>query len=259
LRAGHGSVQDARVITRQRRSSAFVAATVLASWLALVVAGPSVAGAQEASPSASTSAEGPSPSPSLHTPVLDGSVTGAAEKGRTIVIRADATMIGGWQGLHLVEVSLLTAGTTADVLRYDIEDAKVTLDDHDVAVGTGAAASGRYLSVDGSHVVVTTGGAALSIRFEVGVVSPIPADARFKVSVIGDRGEQASVVRSLAAPASGDGITWGTVLTAVFVALVAGGLVGNVFASHRRTPARLSVYGTIQRRIDAERSGSGRP
>ena len=61
------------------------------------------------------------------------------------------------------------------------------------------------------------------------------------------------------APASGDGITWGTVLTAVFVALVAGGLVGNVFASHRRTPARPSVYGTIQRRIDAERSGSARP
>jgi uncharacterized membrane protein YjjB (DUF3815 family) len=49
------------------------------------------------------------------------------------------------------------------------------------------------------------------------------------------------------------GLNWTTVVAAIVAALLAGGLVGNLFASRRRPPPRLSLYGTMQRRIDEER------
>ena len=65
----------------------------------------------------------------------------------------------------------------------------------------------------------------------------------------------AEVTRTLAEPETG-GITWGTVIAAILVALLAGGFVGNVFASRRRPPQRLSIYGSIQQRIEQERAGA---
>jgi hypothetical protein len=50
-------------------------------------------------------------------------------------------------------------------------------------------------------------------------------------------------------------LTWSTVIAAVVIALFAGGLFGNIFASRRRPPARLSVYSTVQRRLELERAG----
>ena len=52
------------------------------------------------------------------------------------------------------------------------------------------------------------------------------------------------------------GLSWGAILTAVLVVLLAGGVVGNLFASKRRRVARLSVYDAIQRRIDSEHDPS---
>jgi hypothetical protein len=40
------------------------------------------------------------------------------------------------------------------------------------------------------------------------------------------------------------------------VALLAGGFVGNLVASRRRPPQRLSIYGSIQQRIEQERAGA---
>jgi hypothetical protein len=192
------------------------------------------------------------------TPTVDGSVTGSRDAGESLEIRADALMPGGWQGLHLVEVTMTSAGEAVDALSYDIEDARVTLDGHNVPVGTGASAKGEYLGIDGSRIAVTFGGANLSLKIDADVLKTIPDDARFRISVLGDRGENASVTTELERPRS-TGFTWGTVLSAVVLALFAGGLVGNVFASRRRPPARLSVYGTVQRRIDSERQKASPP
>ena len=97
----------------------------------------------------------------------------------------------------------------------------------------------------------------MTTHFEVDahVVKTIPEGARFVLGVVDDFGESAEVTRSLAAPESG-GITWGTVVAAILVALLAGGFVGNVFASRRRPPQRLSVYGSIQQRIDQEKAAA---
>jgi hypothetical protein len=87
------------------------------------------------------------------------------------------------------------------------------------------------------------------------VVKTIPEGARFLLTVVDDFGASAEVTRTLAEPQTG-GITWGTVIAAILVALLAGGFVGNVFASRRRPPQRLSIYGSIQERIEQERAGT---
>ncbi len=107
--------------------------------------------------------------------------------------------------------------------------------------------------MSGADVVVTTGGANLSFEVDADVVEAIPEDARFELSVTDDLGTRVTAARRLARNDPDSGLTWGTVLTAVVVALFAGGFLGNLLASRRRPPARLSVYGTIQRRIDEER------
>ena len=126
-----------------------------------------------------------------------------------------------------------------------------------VIAGTGASASGDYLKVAGSKIVLTTGGANLSLLVDADVVAALPDGARFELGVVGDRGETASVTRSLQAPPTDSGPTWASVITAIVVALLAGGFVGNVFASRRRPPVRPSVYTTIERRLVAERRGGG--
>ena len=85
----------------------------------------------------------------------------------------------------------------------------------------------------------------------------LPESSRFDLSVTTDLGTTAETSTRLSEP-EGGGISWGTVITAVLIALLAGGFVGNIFASRRRPPVRASIYGSIQRKIDEE-AGSSPP
>jgi hypothetical protein len=210
--------------------------------LVWIVAAPGTAAAQSASPSPE---RGPS---------VSGQVTGALAAGSTLTIGIDATIPGGWEALHLVEASILSGGQEIERLRFDIEDNKLTVGEQAIVVGTGAVASGEYLRVSGTDVVVTTGGANLSFEVDAGVVDPIPEGSRFELSVVDDLGGSDEVTRRLADPESG-GITWETVTALIAAALFVGGFIGNLFASkRRRPPMRPSVYDTVQRRLEQERA-----
>jgi hypothetical protein len=200
------------------------------------------------------SAQSPGPSPT-RVPSVNGEVTGAFAVASTLTIRIDGTMPGGWEALHLLEATITSGNRELDRLRFDIEDNKLTVGDQNLIVGTGATATSEYLRVNGADVIVTTGGANLSFEVHAHVVKSIPGDARFVLGVVDDFGESAMVTRSLAAP-EGGGITWETVIVAILIALLAGGVIGNLFASKRRPPARLSLYGTIDQRLRAERESA---
>lgn len=184
-------------------------------------------------------------------------MTGALSAGSTLTIGIDATMPGGWEALHLVQASVMSGGQQLERLVFDIEDNKLTVGSQDIAIGTGAVATGAYLRVSGADVVLTTGGANLSFEVDARVIEAIPGGARFELGVVDDFGSTAEVTRSLAAP-EGGGITWGTVVALIAAALFAGGFVGNLFASKRRPPARASVYDAVQRRLESDRAGRGR-
>lgn len=185
-------------------------------------------------------------------PTVAGEVTGDIVEGSTLTISVDATMPGGWEGLHLVEIDALVGSQDLQHIQFDIEDNQLRVGQLPVAVGTGAVAESEYLRISGSDVVVTTGGANLSFSVDATVVSPLPEDVRFEVGVTTDDDETVTA-EAERSEGAGTGLTWGAVVAAVIVALLAGGLIGNVAASRRRPPPKLSVYGSIQRKIDDER------
>lgn len=201
-----------------------------------------------------TPAAGQSPSPSpARGPSVSGQVSGALAARSSLTIRVDATMPGGWHGLHLVQVSVVSADRDLEHFRFDIEDNKLTIGEgKSIIVGTGAVATGDYLRISGADVVVTYGGAHLSFEVPADVVQTIPEGARFELRVVDDHGGSAEVSRSLAEPESG-GITWETVIALIAAALFVGGLIGNLFASRRRPAVRPSIYDTVQRRLETER------
>jgi hypothetical protein len=168
---------------------------------------------------------GPSARAATEGPRLDGSASGELGQGARLVLRIDAAEVGGWPGLHRLELSLLVGGQAVETITYDVE----------------------------GQVVVTTGGANLSFAATADVLRTIPSNARFRFAAMDDAGLTSSVTHPLQAGKGGGGVSWGTEIATVFVALLGGAFLGNLFASSRRPPPRLSVYSSIQRRMDEER------
>ena len=186
-------------------------------------------------------------------PRITGTVSGGLSAGARLTIRIDAVQVGGWQGLHRLDATLVTGGREVETLAYDVEDLRVAVGAEDVLAGTGGTVSGSYFSVSGADVVVTTGGANLSLTATAKLLRAIPEDARFRLRATDDAGLTAAVTRTLQAGKGSGGMSWGAVIATVCVALLGGAFLGNLFASSRRPPPRLSVYSSIQRRMDEER------
>lgn len=196
-------------------------------------------------------------SPAPKGATVEGEVTGALEAGSSLAFRVEATMPGGWEALHLVEIVVRSGGQVLETLTYDIEDVQITVGDQRIVVGTGGVATGSHLRVSGADVIVTTGGGNLNFEVTAEVLDALPAEARFELGVTDDLGEVTSVERQIDEPIA-EGITWETVLAFVAAALFIGAFLGNLFASKRRPPVRPSIYATVQRRLDQERTASGK-
>ena len=186
-------------------------------------------------------------------PRVDGSASGELGQGARLVLRIDAAEVGGWLGLNRLDISLLMGGQAVETITYDVEDQELAIGEQDVFAGTGGLVAGSYLRVSGAQVVVTTGGANLSFAATATVLRSIPSDARFRFAATDDAGLTSAVTRPLQAGKGDGGVSWGTVIATVCVALLGGAFLGNLFASKRRPPPRLSVYSSIQRRIEDER------
>ena len=193
------------------------------------------------------------------TPKVNGTVAGGFSVGDRLTIRVDALLVGGggFRRVRAVQVAVVSGGSDIETISFDRVDNLISVGDHEVAVGTGAVATGTYLRVSGANVILTTRGANLSFTVIANVVKELPSTTRFRLGVQEASGRVTSVVRDLNVGVQ-KGLTWGPVVAAVIAALLAGGLVGNLFASRRRPAPRLSVYGTIQRRLAEERQASTR-
>lgn len=230
------------------RSMRLVLGVVVLGAAALAAVGPAMArsSAETASPGAAAVLE------------VRGEVEGSTEVGGRLSMRVDATMAGGWRAIHVAEFRILEGGRELDRVALDVDNNRLIVLGRYVLVGTEAVAVGAYVRVPASQVVITTGGEHLSVVVTAEVLRAIPDTASFRLSATDDTGVTESVVRSLSAPGP-EGIGWGTVLAVVVAAVFAGAFAGNLIASRRRPPPRLSVYGSIQRRIDDERSSAAGP
>ena len=196
---------------------------------------------------------GPSARAATQGPRVEGSASGELAQGGRLVLRIDVAEVGGWLGLRRLDLSLVVEGQAVETITYDIEGQRLAIGEQEVFAGTGGFVAGSYLRVSGAQVVVTTGGANISLAATAAVLQNIPADARFRFAATDDAGLTSSVTRSLQAGEGGGGVSWGTVIATVCIALLGGAFLGNLFASSRRPPPRLSVYSSIQRRMDEER------
>jgi len=218
----------------------------------LVVAVSVVAAAMSFGPAASAWTLRGSPTPGTALQV-DGQVQGATGAGGRLSVRIDAAMQDGWRGIHLVGFEIVLGDDELERVSLDVDNSRLVVGGRYLLVGTDAVAVGSSLRVSAAEVVITTGGEHLSAVIDADVVRTIPADARFRLSATDDAGTTEAVFRDPSGDRSA-GLDRGTVFTVVVAAVLVGAFVGNLFASRRRPPPRLSVYGAVQRRIDEERS-----
>jgi hypothetical protein len=210
-----------------------------------------------AAPVAASAQTGPESASPGREPTVSGEVTGDITQGSNLTLSVDATMPGGWEGLHLIEIRALSGSQELQYIRFDIEDNQLRVGQLPIAIGTGAVAESEYLRISGSDVILTTGGGNLSFSVGATVVQTFPEDVVFDVSVTTDD-DVTVTAEAERSEEIAEGITWGTVAAVIVIALLAGGLIGNLAASRRRQPPKASVYGTIARRIEDERSPAPR-
>jgi hypothetical protein len=180
-----------------------------------------------------------------------------SEDGARLTLHLWASSPQGWEALYLLTAALGPGGE--EQIAFEIEDNLLTVSGRPIVVGTGAVAEGRRLRVEAADVVVTTGGARIELTLRARVLAGLEGGAPLRLGAEDDRGRRASVERALAVVgARRSPVGWATVAGAAFGALLAGVLLGSA-VSARRHPRHVSVYEAVQRRIDRERVGGGRP
>jgi hypothetical protein len=185
-----------------------------------------------------------------------GSVTGELRSGEVLLVRIDINDPEGWQGVREVRVELQLRGRPLDQLVIDLAALSIHLVDEGPVVGLGREETlrGSYLRVSTRNVAVRGQGNELRVTLPMGLLAQPPPGARlfYDVSALG---YTSPGPRPLTPPVQEEdaGFSWGTLAAAVALALFAGGFVGNLFSS-RRSRQRPSIYATVQRRLEQDRT-----
>jgi hypothetical protein len=185
-----------------------------------------------------------------------GSLTGELKKGQTVQIRFVVTHTAGWQKISDVELDLMLRRVTLERIVLDPTHVSAVIEGQAGPAGFGApeVLVGNFFSLNAGSIGISARGQQATITFPLRVLAAPPADARLLYSV---HGFDDTVVapRALAPPIEGDtGFSWGTLAVAAVAALFVGSYVGSTFASRRRPPPKPSVYATVQRRLEEEKS-----
>ena len=183
---------------------------------------------------------------------VEGTVTGSLTRGRTATFQVTATHPDGWRALDTVSVVLSLRGAPLEELVYEVDLTSLSAGPATALVGTGDDVTGRFLRVSALDVRVTTAGTTLDLSFRARILDEVPPGARFEFVAEDVEGRSASIGRVAAVPEEGDPFSWGPVIAAVVLALLAGGFLGSRLAPHRRSRRR-SIYDDVARRILEER------
>jgi hypothetical protein len=184
-----------------------------------------------------------------------GSVTGELGQGNTVTVRVAIVHPNGWQNVKRVVVAMRLRGRPLDQIVFESQDLSLSIvgDGGPVVLGQAGELHGPFFVVDTSRVALQASKNRLGLIVPIRLAHAPPAGGRlfYTYSALG---APAPGFLALTPPVKENGgFSWGTLGLAIAVALFAGGFVGNLFSSRRR-PARPSIYGTVQRRIEQERA-----
>jgi hypothetical protein len=184
-----------------------------------------------------------------------GSVTGDLKAGNTVTVRISIRHSRGWHNVQRVVIALRLRGRALDLLLFESRDLSLSIqgDGGPVVLGQPGELEDPFLTVDTSKVALQASGNKLGLVVPIRIRSAPPAGTRLFYTYDA-LGAPTPGFLALTPPveASG-GFSWGTLGVAIAVALFAGGFVGNLFSSRRR-PQRPSIYASVQRRLEEERS-----
>jgi hypothetical protein len=189
-----------------------------------------------------------------------GRVSGSLHDGSSIVVTIRARDDRGWQAVSAIDVVLLLRGRPLDRVTVDPSHSSLTITGGDApqALGFGGTVRGAFFRVDSRQVVLAARGPAVSVRIPLVMVAPPPPGARLFYDV-SDSFLGSTGLRPLGPQAAKDGLTWGTLVVAVLLAVFVGGFIGTVFTSRRRRPPPFSVYDAVRRRMAEEAVPGDRP
>jgi hypothetical protein len=192
---------------------------------------------------------------------VTGHVSGNIAAGVTTTVTISAHDEHGWQTISEIDVELQLRGRTLDQVTLDPSHLTINVlgADQPQAAGLGGTVRGAFFQVNASAVGLSAKGNDFNVVLPIRLVAAPPPDARMYLAASdATLNEVGPIPLGPPTPAKG-GFSWGTLLTAVIVALLAGGFFGGVFANRRRPPARPSVYTAVRRRLDHEREPAAGP
>lgn len=186
-------------------------------------------------------------------PRVSGSVVGELRQGDRVTFTVTAVEPRGYRELNQIRITMLLRDVPLAELTY-IEDANSIgiRGGSLLEVGVPGTLEGSFFRFNGLDVRTEASGTKLMVTVPARVLADVPPGADFRFTAVNDSGATGVVVRHLNIEEAGIGFGWGTVLLAVLLALFVGAFVGNLFASRRRVAPKVSVYGTIQRRLNEE-------
>jgi hypothetical protein len=185
-----------------------------------------------------------------------GTVIGTLKAGQTLQVRLVVRHLAGWQQVEEVEVDLQLRGVALEKVILDPTRVSAVIEGAagPTALGDPTVLTGHFLSVNAKAIGFSARGNQLILTVPMQLRGTPPVGARLIYQARGFDGAT-TPVRALGPPAgSNAGFSWGTLAVAAAAALFVGGYVGSTFASRRRPPPRPSVYATVQRRLEQERS-----
>lgn len=185
-----------------------------------------------------------------------GTVVGTLKAGQILQVRLVARHLGGWQKVEDFQVDLVLRGITLESMLFDPTRVSLIIQGQagPEAFGAPSTLKGNFFSINAGSVGISARGQQATITFPLGVVATPPAGARLFFSLHGFDGSVRPPRPLSPAVESDTGFSWGTLAVAALFALLLGGYFGSTFASRRRPPPRPSVYASVQRRLEQERT-----
>jgi hypothetical protein len=186
-------------------------------------------------------------------PQVSGSVVGELRRGDRVTFTVRVVEPRGYRELNEIRIGMFLQDLPLAELTY-IEDANTIgiRGGSLLPIGAQGTLEGSFFRFNGLDVKTEASGRQLTLTVPATVRANVPPGANFRFTAVNDSGVTGVVVRNLNIEEAGVGFGWGTVVLAAVLALFAGAFVGNLFASRRTTAPKVSVYGTIQRRLKEE-------